>query len=176
MRILDAGGPEPVVRETADFSASEAGVEAFGWNLPNWLLRREMVARLEELPAARLIGGVRVERVTPRTDAALVALSEGTQVRARLVVAADGRDSALRQQFGIGVRRWSYGQKAIVLNVAHPLPHGNVSTRSIARAGLSPSCRFPMPMAARARRWSGWRKAPAPPPSQPSPTTPSPRP
>lgn len=143
MRILDAGGPEPVVRETADFSASEAGVEAFGWNLPNWLLRREMVARLEELPAARLIGGVRVERVTPRTDAALVALSEGTQVRARLVVAADGRDSALRQQFGIGVRRWSYGQKAIVLNVAHPLPHGNVSTE-IHRTG-GPFTLVPLP-------------------------------
>ena len=55
MRIADAGGEEGVVRETADFAARELGAEAFGYNLPNWLLRREMVARLGELPGAELI-------------------------------------------------------------------------------------------------------------------------
>ena len=45
MRIADAGGEEGVIRETADFEAGEIGAEVFGWNLPNWLLRREMVAR-----------------------------------------------------------------------------------------------------------------------------------
>ena len=50
MRIADAGGAEGVIRETADFAAAEIGAEVFGWNLPNWLLRREMVARLAELP------------------------------------------------------------------------------------------------------------------------------
>ena len=45
MRIADAGGEAGVIREAADFRAEEIGAEAFGWNLPNWLLRREMVAR-----------------------------------------------------------------------------------------------------------------------------------
>ncbi len=143
MRIADAGGAEGVVRETADFTADEIGAEVFGWNLPNWLLRREMVARLEDLPGARLLAGVRVDRVTPRTGAALVALSDGSQVRAALVVAADGRDSAVREAAGIGVRRWGYGQKALVFTVTHERPHDDVSTE-IHRSG-GPFTLVPLP-------------------------------
>ncbi len=143
MRIADAGGPEGTIREIADFEARELGAEVFGWNLPNWLLRREMVARLDELPQARLRGGVRVDRVTPRTDANLVALSDATQVRAALVVAADGRDSAVREALGIGVRRWGYGQKAVVFTVTHALPHDGVSTE-IHRSG-GPFTLVPLP-------------------------------
>ncbi len=134
MRIADAGGDEGMIRETADFEARELGAEVFGWNLPNWLLRREMVARAAEFPAAELRAGVRVERVTPRTDAALAALSDGTQVRAALLVAADGRDSGIREGLGIGMRRWGYGQKAVVFAVTHTVPHGDVSTE-IHRSG-----------------------------------------
>ncbi len=93
-----------------------------------------MVARLADLAAAELRAGVRVERVTPRTEAALAALSDGTQVRAALVIAADGRDSAVREGLGIGVRRWGYGQKAVVFTVTHDLPHDGVSTE-IHRSG-----------------------------------------
>src|SRR5690606_34233538 len=58
MRIADAGGEAPEIRETADFTAAEIGREAFGYNLPNWLLRREMVARLTEIDEATLRAGV----------------------------------------------------------------------------------------------------------------------
>ena len=143
MRIADAGGAEGVIREVADFVAREVGADAFGWNLPNWLLRREMVARLAELPAAELRAGVRVERVTPRSDAALVALSDGSQVRARLVIGADGRDSAVRRGLGIGARRWSYGQKALAFTVGHERPHEGVSTE-IHRSG-GPFTLVPLP-------------------------------
>jgi 2-octaprenyl-6-methoxyphenol hydroxylase len=143
MRIVDAGGAEGVIRTRADFTAEEAGAEVFGWNLPNWLLRRELVARLGELASAELRAGARVERVTPRSDAAIVALSDGTQVRAGLVIAADGRDSAVRRGLGIGARRWGYGQKALVFSVAHERPHDGVSTE-IHRSG-GPFTLVPLP-------------------------------
>jgi 2-octaprenyl-6-methoxyphenol hydroxylase len=143
MRLADAGGAEGVVRTTADFDSTEIGAEAFGYNLPNWLLRREVVARLAEVDGAELRAGVRVADFTPRTDAALVALSDGSQVRARLVVAADGRDSAVREMLGVGVRRWGYGQKALVFTVAHALPHGGVSIE-IHRSG-GPFTLVPLP-------------------------------
>ena len=143
MRIADAGGEEGVVRETADFAARELGAEAFGYNLPNWLLRREMVARLGELPGAELRAGVAVARVTGRTGGAIVALSDGSQVGAALVIAADGRDSLVREAAGIGVRRWGYGQKAVVFTVTHERPHEGVSTE-IHRSG-GPFTLVPLP-------------------------------
>ena len=50
MRIVDAGGAEPVARLTRAFDASEISDKPFGYNLPNWLLRREISARLADLP------------------------------------------------------------------------------------------------------------------------------
>lgn len=134
MRIADAGGAEPAIRETADFEAQELGREVFGFNLPNWLLRREMAAHVARLPRARLLAPMRVERLNLRTAVAMARLSDGTQVRARLVVAADGRDSFVRETVGINVRRWGYGQKALVFSVSHPIPHDDVSTE-IHRSG-----------------------------------------
>jgi 2-octaprenyl-6-methoxyphenol hydroxylase len=142
MRIADAGGANEKVRATADFAAAELGQEVFGYNLPNWLLRREMVARLAEIAPAALRTG-RVDHVTPRTAEALARLSDGTGVRARLVIAADGRDSALREGLGIAARRWSYGQKALVFTVAHAEPHHGVSTE-IHRSG-GPFTLVPLP-------------------------------
>lgn len=143
MRIIDAGGAEPVARLTRDFDAADVSDQPFGWNLPNWLLRREMVARLGELPTVTFCPGVGTAGVTARDDAALVRLSDGRQVAARLLVAADGRNSAVRQALGIGARTIRYGQKAVVLAVTHPEPHRNVSTE-IHRSG-GPFTLVPLP-------------------------------
>ena len=42
MRIIDAGGKLSQARLTRDFDASEISDQPFGWNLPNWLLKREI--------------------------------------------------------------------------------------------------------------------------------------
>ena len=47
MRIIDVAADPHMI---GDFDAADISDQPFGWNLPNWLLRREMVARLDELP------------------------------------------------------------------------------------------------------------------------------
>lgn len=143
MRIIDAGGVEAKPRVTSDFDAAELSEAPFGWNLPNWLLRREMVARLAELPRVRFLPGVATTGLATREAEALVSLSDGSRVAARLAIAADGRNSALRQAAGIGVRTTRYGQKALAFSVTHPVPHGNVSTE-IHRSG-GPFTLVPLP-------------------------------
>jgi 2-octaprenyl-6-methoxyphenol hydroxylase len=143
MRIVDAGGAEAEPRRVKDFDAADISDAPFGWNLPNWLLRREMVARLADLPGVSFRPGVGTARVMTRTTEALVTLSDQSGVSARLVIAADGRDSLLRQAMGIGVRTWRYGQKALSFAVTHPIPHGQVSTE-IHRSG-GPFTLVPLP-------------------------------
>ena len=48
-------------------------------------------------------------------------------MRARLAVAADGRDSKMRDAMGIGVVGWSYPQWGLVATVEHEVPHGGVA-------------------------------------------------
>lgn len=143
MRIVDAGGAEPVARLTRDFDASEIGDQPFGWNLPNWLLRREISARLDQLQTVRFQPGIATADVVARAEGALVTLSDGRRIRAKLLIGADGRNSPVRQALGIGVRRFRYGQKALAFAVTHDLPHDNVSTE-VHRTG-GPFTLVPLP-------------------------------
>lgn len=128
MRLIDAGGVANEAREVADFDAAEIGEPPFGWNVPNAAIRRALESRIDALPNAEMRHGVRLETLTLRRDAAIARLSDGTTARARLVVGADGRDSAVRRLAAIGAKRWDYGQKGLVFTVAHDEPHFGVST------------------------------------------------
>ena len=128
MRIVDAGGTDGGAREIKSFKASDVSDLPFGWNLPNWRLRREMVARLEALDTVDFRPGVGTRSLLGRTSEARVGLNDGSRVAARLVIAADGRASPMRQAAGIGVTTKRYGQKALAFAVTHPIPHENVST------------------------------------------------
>ncbi|MDV7270210.1 UbiH/UbiF family hydroxylase [Thioclava sp. A2] len=143
MRIIDAGGAAPEARLTRDFNAADISDEPFGWNLQNWLLRREMVARLDELPLVDFRPGVATTGLITREAGAEVSLSDGTRVKARLVVAADGRNSFIREAAGIDVKTTRYGQKALAFAVTHPEPHNNISTE-IHRSG-GPFTLVPLP-------------------------------
>lgn len=143
MRIIDAGGPVAEPRLTKDFDAADLSDQPFGWNLPNWLLRREMVARLAELPNVTFLPGLATAHVITRQSEALATLSDGSQVSARLIVAADGRTSLVRQAAGIPVKTIRYGQKALAFATTHPLPHHNVSTE-VHRSG-GPFTLVPLP-------------------------------
>jgi len=58
-----------------------------------------------------------------RRERAVACLVDGTTVAARLVVAADGARSRLRELAGIETFGWSYDQAAIVTTVAHERDH-----------------------------------------------------
>jgi len=143
MRIVDADGPDPEPRVIKDFVASEISDDPFGWNLPNWLLRREMVVRLAELPNVSFRAGVGTASVLTRDSAALVTLSDDSRISARLLIAADGRDSPVRRALNIPVHTTRYGQKALAFAVTHPHPHGNISTE-VHRSG-GPFTLVPLP-------------------------------
>ena len=128
MRIVDASGADGAPRVTRDFDAADLGDGPFGWNLRNWVLRREMVARLAELLCVDFRPGTGFKSMLAREKTAIVTLTDGTQVEARLVIAADGRNSAVRSAAGIDVSTTRYGQKALSFAVTHDAPHDNVST------------------------------------------------
>ena len=143
MRIVDAGGAEPEARIVKDFDASDISDLPFGWNFPNYVLRREMLTRLEALPNVDFRAGTGTTALFTRSQMAKVTLSDGSKVQAKLVIAADGRNSPMRKAAGITVSTKRYGQKALAFAVTHPIPHNNVSTE-IHRTG-GPFTLVPLP-------------------------------
>lgn len=128
MRIVDAGGTEPEARVVKDFDASDISDLPFGWNFPNYVLRREILARLDALPNVDFRAGTGTTTLFTRSQMAKVTLSDGTKVQTKLVIAADGRNSPMRRAAGIDVSTKRYGQKALAFAVTHSIPHNNVST------------------------------------------------
>ena len=63
-------------------------------------------------------------------------------VSAQLVVAADGADSLVREQFGIEVMTSDYGQTAVITNVTPQLPHNNIAYERF--TGTGPLALLPM--------------------------------
>ncbi|MFO1060279.1 MAG: UbiH/UbiF/VisC/COQ6 family ubiquinone biosynthesis hydroxylase [Dongiaceae bacterium] len=123
-------------------AAAASPAAPFGHIVENRVIRRALVARVAALPSVTLLAG----RIAgpPAHDAAGVAvtLPDGRRLRAPLLVAADGKDSALRQAAGIAVTRWAYPQTALVATVGHALPHHGVAHENFLPAG--PFAMLPM--------------------------------
>ena len=124
LRIVDDTGALIAAPEVA-FQAAELGLDAFGWNVPLAVLVPALQVRAAELgvdifPQACLGFGTAGEAV--RLD-----LSE-TTLEAQVVIAADGRDSQLRERAGIAIKAWDYDQSAIATSFSHSRPHRNIST------------------------------------------------
>ncbi|HEY2531516.1 MAG TPA: ubiquinone biosynthesis hydroxylase [Xanthobacteraceae bacterium] len=62
-------------------------------------------------------------------------LADGSAVSARLIAAADGARSTIRQRTGIATHGWTYGQSAIVTNVGHERPHDGRAEEHFLPAG-----------------------------------------
>jgi 2-octaprenyl-6-methoxyphenol hydroxylase len=128
LAVIDCSGDPPQPRTRRAFQSSDLGARAFGWNLPNWLTRKLLAERLALAPGVDLQLGTSFKSILTRESEAFVTLDDGTRLRTRLAVAADGRDSPLREAVGIPTETTRYGQKALAFTVSHDLAHENVST------------------------------------------------
>ena len=84
-----------------------------------------------------------VEAVEPGPADTQVRLADGRTLRAKVAVAADGRNSRLRTDAGIDVRGWSYGQMGVVGTVELPAPHGGVAQEFFMGAAALASLPWP---------------------------------
>lgn len=110
------------------FRAAESRRAELGWIVENDLL-------LDEL--WRALGGVTIYRHVEVTacDGGALTLSDGREIRAQLVAAADGADSRLRELAGIEIETWDYPQRAIVCHVATERSHRGAALQRFLPSG-----------------------------------------
>lgn len=98
-------------------------------------IRLALLARAAELPRLHLAAPAALADCRREAGAVSARLDDGRHLRAALLVAAEGRDSALRREAGIRVTAWDYPQAGIVCTVGHERPHGGVAHENFLPAG-----------------------------------------
>lgn len=127
------------------FKANRLGVEALGFVVDAADLGAVMAARLPQLRDAQCWDNAELRAVTVGREAVdLEVRVQGRRRRlqARLLIAADGMDSGVRQALGIDARRRDYRQHAIVANVQTARPHHGVAYERFTTRG--PMALLPM--------------------------------
>jgi 2-polyprenylphenol 6-hydroxylase len=117
MRVWDASGNGEI-----HFDCADIGEPRLGHIVENRVIQRVLFERLRSLANVRMFCPAALESLAVGAGAE-ARLADGTVIRARLVVAADGANSRTRTLAGIRVRGWSYDQKAVVATVATESSH-----------------------------------------------------
>lgn len=125
MQIVDAV-PNTLAASALSFDAYAAHVEELAWIIEDRNLNQALDQALQ---FAQHITRIEGQAQSLRVDGqgAEVHLSNGSTVRAALIVGADGAQSWVRGQCDISLDYRSYGQRAVVTNFACEKPHLGVA-------------------------------------------------
>ncbi|SIN83099.1 FAD-dependent monooxygenase [Vannielia litorea] len=143
LHITDTTGWPPRTRDSRAFRSDAPGTPPLAQNLMNWRIADVLLNALESLPNVALHWGAGFASMVTREREALVRLTDDSSLRARLVIGADGRDSAVRETAGITAEISRFGQKALAFSVTHPEPHRDISTEVYNQGG--PFTLIPLP-------------------------------
>lgn len=134
MIVTDSRTSDPIRPVFLTFDGEVAEGEPFAHMVMNRTLNGALRRRAGEL-GIDIIEGVAVAAFDVDGGAATVHLADGATLTTRLIVAADGVNSKLRDMAGIKTLKWEYGQSGIVCTVKHERPHNGRAEEHFLPAG-----------------------------------------
>ncbi|MEO7325130.1 MAG: UbiH/UbiF/VisC/COQ6 family ubiquinone biosynthesis hydroxylase [Dokdonella sp.] len=147
MHVWDALAPGALT-----FDAADRGEAALGWIVENKLIQHALWQALqgdgssggsgfsrdasagcivrkasfaaEAAPTMmRICCPAEVSGIENGADAVVATLADGTRLRAKVLIAAEGAESSVRKMLGLAFEGRDYGQRAVVAHVATERPH-----------------------------------------------------
>ena len=129
----------------ARIDAAEQGLKALGYVVANRALGNALWSRLEESRGLQVFCPARVSKVTAHDQTVAIEITEQgaksdglgvpIEIDAKLIVAADGAQSAVRGAFGIEAEVRDYGQTAVITTVLPQRLHDNVAYERFTPSG-----------------------------------------
>ena len=110
-----------------DFDAKKSSIEALGYLVPNYLIRKGLYERVLQANNIDIVNDISVEDINTNNAGAEVTLSDGIKVKSRLVVAADSRFSEIRRKMGIPSLMKDFSKVMIVTRMEHEKSHNHVA-------------------------------------------------
>ncbi|MFW1678213.1 FAD-dependent monooxygenase [Pontibacter sp. JAM-7] len=120
---------------STEFNADEINQSCLGHIVENRIIQLALLERLEQFDNISLICPTEVRQVDYAPASSLINLQDGRTLVTRLLVAADGGDSRVRQAAGIGVTKWDYDQHALVASVITDYPQQDITWQQFTPTG-----------------------------------------
>ena len=117
MHVWDGSGTGQI-----HFSAASVHADVLGHIVENRVVQDALLACLQSSDI-ELLANARLEQMRRSGDEWLLTLADGRTLRAPLVIAADGANSAVRRLTGCQTREWDYMHHAIVTSVRCAQPY-----------------------------------------------------
>lgn len=105
------------------YQSQEDGNHPLGYILENHLIRKILLEKINSFKNVKLYAPTVLEKISHSAERIEVKLTDGRSLTAPLCLAADGKNSAVRQFFGIRATELPYRQTALVFVIHHSKPH-----------------------------------------------------
>lgn len=128
LRIIDDSTGDKNNQIETDFPAADIGLDYFGINLPNNILRAVLAMAAVKAKNVTLYDSLSLKTFATDDFGVGVTLSHGKILRGRILIGADGRQSAVREAAGIKSWQHKYGQTAMTCLIDHTGSHDHIST------------------------------------------------
>ncbi len=125
--------------------AEEQNTEALGYVVENRILGQSLLKTLPEVNGLQVLAPAKVTAINTQQgpaknqskSATLSVEENGAKITlsAKLIIAADGTESFIRQSLGITQRHWDYHQSAVIANIALDTPHNNIAYERFTQSG-----------------------------------------
>lgn len=110
MRVWESAGD-------TTFNSDDIGQPELGYIVENRVTQLALLERLAAFDNISLLMPLSIKKIDYDGHSSSLLLDDGRELRARLLVAADGGQSRVRQAVGLGVTSWDYDQQALVIYI-----------------------------------------------------------
>ncbi len=128
MRVWETAGD-------TEFNSDDIDYSELGYIVENRVKKKEMLDRLAQFDNVELIAPVGISRIEYQASGSRVSLDNDRKLQAKVLVAADGGQSRVRQAVGIGVTSWDYEQHALVIYVETDYPQHDITWQRFVPSG-----------------------------------------
>jgi 2-octaprenyl-3-methyl-6-methoxy-1,4-benzoquinol hydroxylase len=128
MRVWETAGD-------TEFCSDDIGYSELGYIVENRITQLALLERMQDFSNVQLLCPVTIRRIDYNAGGSAIELADGRVLSARVLVAADGGSSRVRQAAGLGVTSWDYKQHALVIYVETDYPQQDITWQRFVPSG-----------------------------------------
>ena len=119
-----------------EFCSHDIGCSELGYIVENRIIQLAFLEKFSAFSNVEFIAPIHIAHFHYNpTQTNIIELSNGRILKAKLIVAADGGQSKIRQHVGLGVTSWDYDQAALVLYIETAYPQQDITWQRFVPTG-----------------------------------------